>query len=117
MSEVNSNVAVEDVLSSGGAFVMAAFGRAPIVHRWTTGVGSTLPARSTARAHSSCCPGNRPSMTSGFEHDPNATLSRAHSKCASPSFDPKTKLAIVLVVSDGGADSKNVSGARSTDHS
>jgi hypothetical protein len=49
--------------------------------------------------------------------EPNATLSMAHSKCASPSFDPKTKLAIASVVSDGGVDSKYVSGARSTDHS
>jgi hypothetical protein len=33
MSEVNSKVAVDEVLSSGGAFVMAAFGLAPIVQR------------------------------------------------------------------------------------
>jgi hypothetical protein len=33
MSETNSKVAVVEVLSSSGAFVMAAFGRAPIVHR------------------------------------------------------------------------------------
>jgi hypothetical protein len=74
------------------------------------GVGSGLPAPSTARTWKVCEPAESPDTTSGEEHALQGPPSRRHSKPASGSFEPNRKLADPPVAL-GGACEKKVLGA------
>ena len=67
--EEKSNVAVVEFVATGGALTMVVSGGvASTVHVRDAGVGSTLPAASTARTNSVCEPSARPAKVTGSVH-------------------------------------------------
>lgn len=76
----------------------------------SAGLGSTLPAASTARTRNSCVPKRRFEYVLGDVQAANGDLSKLHWKVASFSLDTKEKAAVVLFAGLAGADVIRVSG-------
>jgi hypothetical protein len=97
------------IVVSGGVVSWAG---APAVTKLVdAGVGSTLPARSTARTASVCEPSGRPLKCAGLSHASYGPPSRRHSKRAPASLDENETVALspltdgVATVVSGGVSS------------
>src|SRR5687768_7396483 len=78
---LEANVNVAEVLSacSVGPERISVTGGPSTVHAADAGVGSTLPAGSTARTSSTCSPAARPVSSYGVEQSPKPASSSWHS--------------------------------------
>ena len=110
-SEVRTNVAEVISVASSGPAVMVASGGPSTVQGWLAGVGSVLPAASTARTSRTWSPSVTALSAYGLEQVAHEPSSRRHSKPAPRSADENVNAAVVAVVTAAGPLSIAVSGA------
>ena len=97
-------------MPDGPLTIVVSGGVVSTVQAYVAGVGSTLPAASTARTASVWLPWPSPVYVTGSVHATNGPPSRLHSYVTGLSFEEKSNVAVVEFVAAGGPLTIVVSG-------
>jgi hypothetical protein len=114
-SAEKTNLALRlSVVRSGPDSIRTGGGTPPISQLHSAGVGSMLPAASTARTRNSCSPNARSVYVTGDGHGwkkpVSAASSSAHWNVTFCALDVKASVAVVLSVTSSGPERIAVSG-------